>query len=161
MKKVWTFTNQKSLNKKEFIDYFERKIFRTIRKYQMLPRNKVIILKKDNSLNTIILKEILETKFQVKFGPKANISSDNLSQVAEDIFKDILRGKFEEKIKKDKPLMYLSDKEVELYAGLKDIKGVKRKKDKKIQLLFDKFLKKNQDLELNIVKAIFQLDNKS
>ena len=160
MKTVWTFTNQRELNKSQFLDYIERKVFRTIRKYQMLPKNKIIILNKSKSLNTTILKNILQTKFQVKQSIKPNISSDNLSQIAEDIFKNILKGKFKEKLKPNTPLIYFSDKEIELYAKLKNIKGVKRKQDKKIQTLFGKFLKKNQDLELNIIKAHSQLNGK-
>lgn len=160
MKTVWTFTNQKELNKSQFLDYVERKVFRTIRKYQMLPKNKVIILKKSSSLNTAVLKKILQTKFQVKQATKPNLSSENLSQIAEDIFKNILNGKFKEKFKTNNPLLYLSDREIELYAKLKNIKGKKRKQDKKIQILFSKFLKKNQDLELNIIKAHFQLNEK-
>ena len=155
---VWTFTNQKELNKSQFIDYVERKVFRTIRKYQMLPKNKIITLKKSNDINTAVLKKIIETKFEVKSSTKPNLSSDNLSQTAEDIFKNILKGNFKKQIPKNAPLSQLSDKEIELYAKLKNIKGVKRKQDKKIQSLFDKFLKKNQDLELNIVKAIGQIE---
>ena len=154
---VWKFTNQKELSKKEFIDYFERKVFRTIRKHSMLPPDKIITLKPSPSLNTNVLKSILEKKFQVKFNSKPKLSSDNLSQLAEDIFKNILQGKFTELIIKNKPLQFLSDKEVELYAKLTNIKGSKRKQDKKIQTLFERFLKKNQDLELNIVKAIKQI----
>ncbi len=155
---VWQFTNQRKLSKKEFINYFERKIFRTIRKHSMLPQNKIITLKSSPSLNTNVLKPILEKKFQVKFDSKPNISSDNLSQLAEDIFKNILQGKFTGPERNNKPLHLLSDKEVELYAKLKNIKGSKRKQNKKTQALFERFLKKNQDLELNIVKAFYQLD---
>jgi len=159
---VWTFTNQRKLNKKEFIDYVERKVFRTIRKHQMLPKDKIITLKKDNSLNTIVLKKIIETKFQVKListtdNRQPNTISANLSQIAEDTFKEILKGNFKKQIPNNAPLAQLSDKEIELYSKLTNIKGAKRKQDKKIQNLFDKFLKKNQDLELNIVKAIGQI----
>ena len=165
---VWEFTNQRKLNKKEFIDYFERKIFRTIRKYEMLPKNRIITLKKlpspkegtplsANTLNTIVLKKVLEKKFKVKFNTKPIFSSDNLSQVAEDTFKNILDGKFIGPKPNDKPLYFISDKEIELYAKLTKIKGAKRKQDKKIQILFNKFLKKNPDLEQNIVNALFQV----
>ena len=157
MTTVWAFTNQRELNKSQFIDYVERKVFRTIRKYQMLPKDKVIQLKESKNLNTTVLKKILETKFQVKFTKAPNISSDNLSQIAEDTFQNILKGKFEGPQPEDKPLYFLSDKEIELYAKLKSIKGEKRKQNKKIQTLFSKFLKKNQDLELNIIKALKQL----
>jgi len=157
MTTVWTFTNQKELNKSQFIDYVERKVFRTIRKYQMLPKNKIITLKKSNDSNTTVLKKIIEKKFKVEWSTKPNLSSDNLSQEAEDTFKNILKGNFKKHPQKNAPLSQLSDKEIELYAKLKNIKSVKRKQDKKIQSLFDKFLKKNQDLELNIVKAIGQI----
>ena len=154
---VWQFTNQRKLSKKEFLDYFERKIFRTIRKYEMLPSDKIIILKPSSNINTKVLKSVLEKKFQVKFTLKPNLSSDNLSQLAEDIFKNILKGKFTSINLTNKPLQFLSDKEVELYAKLINLEGLKRKQNKKIQELFKRFLDKNQDLELNILKASNQL----
>lgn len=158
---VWQFTNQRQLNKKQFINYVERKVFRTIRKYQMLPKNKIIILKKQNDLNTKVLKKIIEKKFPVKFATNPNTSSNNLSQTTEDIFKKILKGNFKNLHSPlsilHSPLLCVSDKEVALYAKLTNIKGTKRKQDKKIQSLFSKFLKKNQDLELNILKATSQL----
>ena len=124
----------------------------------MLPKNKIITLKPSKSLNTKLLKQIIEKKFIVKFtSSKPNFSSENLSQVAEQNFKNILKGKLKTPLPKNAPLLYHSDKELELYAKLKKIKGAKRKQDKKIQALFEKFLSKNQDLELNVVKAISQL----
>ena len=160
MKPVWTFTNKTQLNKKQFIDYIERKVFRTIRKHSMLPKDKIITLKKTNNLNTQVLKEVLQTKFQTKYSTKSSISEDNLSQLAENIFKNILKGNFNYKPNINSPLRFVSDKEIELYAKLKNIKGVKRKQDKKIQDLFKKFLNKNQDLELNIIKAQQQINGK-
>lgn len=163
MKTVWTFTNQKKLTKSEFINYFERKVFRTIRKFQMLPSTKIFTIKKKNDLNTLVLKQILETKFQVKLIPNTesqipNTSSSNLSQSAEDIFENIIKGKFNNPQKTNAPLIYLSDKEVELYASLKNIKGRKRSQNKRIQTLFKKFLTKNQDLEINVLKAQTQIN---
>lgn len=163
-KYVWQFTNQRKLSKKEFIDYFERKIFRTIRKYCMLPKNKHITLKKSDDINTSVLKNVLEKKFKVNFSSKPNFSSLNLSQAAEDAFTNILKGNFtgpkpEDKIKQ--PLYFLSDKEIELYARLTNTKKTPRKKNQRIQALFQKFLKKNQDLEINIVKALSQIPTQS
>jgi len=170
MATVWTFTNKRELNKSQFIDYFERKVFRTIRKYDMLPRsridigtlgsapkNKIITLKKSSDINTIVLKKIIEKKFEAKFATKPNMSSENLSDAAENAFKNILKGNFKSKIPTNTPLLQLSDKEVELYAKLTNAKGSKKKRDKKIQNLFEKFLQKNQDLELNVIKAIGQI----
>ena len=163
MKPVWKFTNGRELSKSEFINYFERKVFRTIRKFQMLPEDKIFKLKKAKDLNTIILKQILETKFQVKLIPTTDnrqptTEATNLSQSAEDIFKNIIKGNFKTKQKTNAPLIQLSDKEVELYAKLKNIKGTPRKQNEKIQTLFQKFLSKNQDLEINILKAQNQIN---
>jgi spore coat protein CotH len=155
---VWKFTNGRELNKSEFINYFERKVFRTIRKFQMLPENKTFTLNKSSDLNTIILEQILETKFQIKHTVKPNTDSSNLSQIAENTFQKITKGNFNYKTPNNAPLIYLSDKEVELYAKLKNIKGTKRKQDKKIQALFEKFLNKNQDLEINILNAQNQIN---
>ncbi|MDP2947217.1 MAG: hypothetical protein Q8N88_03810 [Nanoarchaeota archaeon] len=154
---VWQFTNQKKLTKNEFIGYFEKKVFRNIRKYEMLPKNRLIKLKNSSDLNTTILKQILEQKFKIEFSIKPNFSSENLSEVAEKIFKNILVGKFTGPKPKDKisrPLYFHSDKEVELYAELKNISGKKRKPDDKIRSLFEKFIGKNPDLEINVVKAV-------
>jgi hypothetical protein len=157
---VWTFTNQRQLDKNEFLNYFERKVWRTIRKHNLLPKNKIFRLKKSTDLNTAVLTKILQQKFEVKTSSRPNISTDNLSEVAEQIFKKILKGNFNFQTPKA-PLLYLSDKEIKLYAKLKNIKGTKRKQNKKIQSLFQKFLPKNQDLEQNILKAANQLNFKS
>ncbi len=157
---IWEFTNQRKLNKKDFITYFEKKVFKTIRKYEMLPKTKIFKIKKQNDVNTIILKKILETKFQVKYSKISNISSENSSDAAEQIFQNILQGKFKGPSPKDKisrPLYFHSDKEIEVYSKLTQSKGAKPKRNKKVQNLFKKFLNKNQDLELNITKALEQI----
>ena len=158
MKTVWEFTNQKKLNKNEFIDYFQRKVFRTIRKYNMLPDDKIIKLKQSEHLNHKVLKQIINKKFEVVISNKPNIIDDNLSEVAEITFENILKGNFSGPSPEKRPLYFLSDKEVELYAKLTNIDGKPRKQNKKIQNLFEKFLKKNQDLEINIVKALSQIN---
>jgi hypothetical protein len=158
---VWEFTNQRKLTKNEFIDYFEKKVFKTIRKYKLLPNERIFKIKKSNDINTIILKNILEQKFKVDFSDNPNIISDNLSDVAEKIFENIIDGNFTGPLQQNKgigiPLYYHSDKEIEVYAELRRINGQKKKRNKKIQNLFSKFIDKNQDLEINIVKALGQL----
>lgn len=180
-KTVWKFTNQHELNKKEFIRYFEKKVFATIRKYGMLSKSRVVKLKKGCDLNTLVLRFVLERKFDVRFAlgnpscppPTAPnklvksksrlgvFSSVNLSEVSEMIFKNVLKGNFNKKGLRPEelkaPLYFLSDAEVELYARLVGVKGSKRKKDKKIQELFSRFMKKNPDLERNVVKGWGQL----
>lgn len=157
-KTVWTFTNQTKLCKNCFIDYIEKKVFKTIRKYQMLPKDKKIFLKKSDSLNTAVLKSILENKFTIKFGEE-NLTPENLSEIAEKTFGNILNGNFTPAPPKANPLYFISDAELELYAKLKNIKGKQRKKDEKVRELFEKFMGKNPDLEINIVNALDQLAN--
>lgn len=154
---VWKFTNQKELDGGEFVDYFEKKIFRTIRKYAMLPEDRIILLRKSGDLNTSVLKKILGKRFKVKLSDRPNFSSENLSECAEKILDNALKGKFTGARPKDelsRPLYFLSDREIELYAKIKNIHGEKRKPNKKIKELIDKFLEKNQDIEINIVRAM-------
>ena len=158
-KTVWTFTNQRELDKNQFIDYFERKVFRTIRKFNSLPEDKIVKLENDKSLNFEVLKAVISQKFEVQISDSPNIFNDNLSEVAEQTFNNILSGKFVGPTGEKRPLYFLSDKEVELYAKLTGIEGQKRKQDTRIQELFSKFLNKNQDLEINIIKALGQMQN--
>ena len=159
-KTVWEFTNQRKLNKKQFIDYFERKVFRTIRKYNMLSKKREIILKKSDNLNTKVLEKVLEKKFIVRFNQKSKFSDENATDISEITFQNILGGKIKRVLPDEKtkrPLYFLSDDETKLYAKLNDIKGKIKKRDKKVQTLFNKFKDKNQDLEQNIINAIKQL----
>ena len=103
------------------------------------------------------MKKILEKKFRVEYSPKPNLSEENLSEIAEKIFQEILKGNFEYPLPKNAPLIYTSDEEIKLYSKLKNITGEERKKNEKIQNLFEKFIKKNQDLELNIIKSQSQI----
>ena len=150
---VWRFTNNRELTATEFVDYFERKVFKTIRKYNLLPRNRIVKLGRDGSLNVAVLKHILEKKFKVKFVSKSGFSKGGLSERAEEVFKNVLAGKFDSRRGQVGALGLLSDAEIELYAQLVGVRGKKRKRDKKVQELFCKFVKKNPDLEHNVVGA--------
>jgi len=154
-KPVWKFTNQTQLCSSCFCDYFERKILRTIRKQELLPSSREFILKKSESINTKVLFFILKNKFSIKTG-KPNIDDKNLSDYAENNFKNALKGNFKLKEEIKSPLANLSDEEIELYAKIKKINGKKAKRDKKIHDLFKKF-KKNPDLEHNVVNAWKQI----
>ncbi len=157
---VWEFTNQRKLTKPEFIRYFEKKVFKTIRKFEMMPSDKIFRMEESNCVNSVVLKSILEQKFIVETSGKANIYDDNLSDVAEETFDNILKGNFSGPLPKDtiaRPLYYHSDKEIKVYCDLLGIEGKKKERNEKIQELFNKFIDKNQDLEINVVKALMQL----
>ncbi len=158
---VWEFTNQKKLNKKEFIDYFEKKVFKTIRKFGLLPKDRIFRIKKTTYINSKILKSILEQKFNVVYSSNYNVIDDNLSDVCEKTFQNILNGNFVGPLQKNDgigiPLYYHSDKEMKLYAQLKNIEGKFKARNSEIQKLFGKFIEKNQDLEINVVKSMEEL----
>ncbi len=159
---TWRFTNGIELNEKEFLSYVEKKVFKTIRRFKMLENQylKEIPISASDDINTKVLNNILATKFSVKFCAKPFFSSENLSDASEENFLKVLDGKFKRKeiIEKKRPLYLHSDKEIQLYAKLKGIKGKLKSRDKRIQALFSKFLTKNPDLEHNIVNAFEQLN---
>jgi hypothetical protein len=159
---TWKFTNGTELNEKEFLNYIEKKMFKTIRRFEMLKNygTKEIPISASDDLNTKVLNYILATKFSVKFSSKPPFSSENLSDVSEENFLKVLDGKFKRKktAQNKRPLYLHSDKEIQLYARLKRIKGTIKKRDKRIQALFAKFMAKNPDLEHNVVNAFEQLE---
>ena len=162
IKPVWKFTNGIELNEKEFLNYIERKVFKTIRRFDMLKdkADKEIPISKMKDLNTQVLNNIIKTKFSTKESKKPLFSSDNLSGISEKVFLNILNGKFGnggKPITENRPLYLHSDKEIQLYAKFKKIKGISKKRDAKIQNLFKKFMIKNPDLEHNVVNAFGQL----
>lgn len=158
---VWKFTNGIELNEKEFLNYFERKVFRTIRKFEMLKNVfcKEINVSSEEDLNTKVLNYVLATKLHVKFSAKPFFSYRNLSDISEDNFLKILDGKFKRKKKEinNMPLYFHSDKEIQLYAKLRKIEGKERVRNKRVRELFDKFMIKNPDIEHNVVNAFEQL----
>jgi len=159
-KPVWTFTNQISLGKSEFIAYLEKKVFKTIRQHGLLPKDKIFKIEKSNSIQANVLKYIIGKKFSVVDSKEPNTSENNLTIIAEKIFENILKGNYIGPKPKDTlnyPLYFVSDKELGVYSKLQGIKGTKRKQNTKIDSLFKKFTHKNPDLELNIVKALRQV----
>jgi hypothetical protein len=56
---VYEFTNKRKLCKKCFIDYFQKKVLYTIRKFNMIKREDVIGYKKENNFSGIVLEEVL------------------------------------------------------------------------------------------------------
>lgn len=122
-----------------------------------MPKNREFKIKNDKSLNANVVAYVLKKKFNVNFAEKTGINTTSLSQIAERIFFKILVGNFNNKIKNESPLYYLSDKEIELYARIKGISGKRSDKDDKISKLFNRFKQKNPDLEHNIINAFDQL----
>ena len=158
MEYVWQFTNKRKLTKKEFIKYLERKIFKTIRQHSLLPKDRNIKMKKSEDIRFKVLYKILSQKFKITLSKEENTSIKNLSEIAEIALQNIINGKVKIPSPKEKnisfPLYYVSDKEIDLYAKLCSLKGKTRKPNKKVRSLMERFMEKNPDLELNIIKSL-------
>jgi len=173
--KFYLLSCGKWLNRSQFLDYFERKVLYTMRKYN-LDCNGMI---KDKREKAKVLKYFLDNKLNKYKNPKekqkkAIILADSLDDMAYAIIdafakKDINELKkllpcFSKSNKKFVRLFYLiTDKEIELYAQLKKIKLKKPEKDKKqsdIALWLDEFEKKHIELKNSIVNSVLKIYQK-
>ncbi len=152
MKKVWKFTNQRELTASEFVSYFERKVKKTIGKYKM-PIGTV----KGTSLNANVLNHIMGSLPQ----RKGKISEDNLDDISILILDEMMHGNFElsKFLPHNQPLYFLSDKEIQLYAKIKGIKGKIKEKNgnqKEINEFIKKIEEKNPDIRHNIINSLLK-----
>lgn len=146
---VWRFTNKQQLCEKCFAEYFERKVKGTIRKYNM-PINSVVGKSLKAKVINNIIKDLPERK--------GKLSSENLDDISLGILNEVMHGKAENLKKflpKNQPLYFLSDREIEIYARIKGIKGeIKKPKEEKINNFIKRIEEKNPDIRHNIIKAL-------
>jgi len=155
MKNVWKFTNQRELTRKEFLRYFEKKVLRTVRQQGGLSKDYSIL---GNDLRSEIIKRILRP-IQVSKKNKIILNNKNLDDFSIEILEQLMSSKFGiEKSKNIQPLYFLTDKEILLYAKIKNIDGkIQRKLTKKqvsINHLIESFEKTNQDTRLAIISSL-------
>jgi len=149
-KPVWKFTNQRNLCSRCFVEYFEKKVKSTIRKYK-IPVNKI----KGNSLKADVINNIIKGLPE----RKGKVSLDNLDNISNSIFYTVMHGDKKDlqilKIK-NQPLYFLSNKEILLYAKIKRIKGKIEENRKLIEInnFIQKIEEKNPDIRQNVVNAL-------
>lgn len=175
LKPVYEFTNKRKLCKRCFINYFQKKTLYIIRKFKMIQNNDKIAYKKTSDFRDLVLEDILEM-----FAEKANIElirlpskkttnkiaiSSTVDSESDEIVHDIIKGTVKDLkktlpvIKKTiKPLYLFLDKEVLLYAKLKNLK-FKNKKNKqdKIQMFLNDLEKKHPEIKQAIVKGCLKI----
>lgn len=173
---VYEFTNKRKLCKKCFIDYFNKKVLYTIRKFGMIRNTDIIGYEKKNDFKGVVLEEILKfAKERIGFelvglkGKANKIAIDSsIDSEAEDIVKILINGNATE-LKKDlpiqgnviKPLYLFLDAEILLYAKLKNLKFSKKKEKKdKIGEFADEFEKKHPEVKRAIVNSVLELYSK-
>ena len=152
-KPVWKFTNQQQLCTACFIRYFESKVKKTIRKYQM-----PISLLQEKTLKARVLNSIIKNLPE----RKGKLSDENLNDISNKIIEIIMYSKVNDLKKllpKNQPLYFLSDKEIELYAKINKIKEkIDKPKSnlKEIDNFIAKIEEKNPDIRHNIVEAMLK-----
>ena len=154
---VWQFTNKRKLDAEEFVDYFERKVKGTIRKYKM-----PIGVVRGKSLKVRVINNIVKNLMK----RKGKLSDESLNDVSNKVIYAIIyrRGdELKKLVPKNKPLYFLSDAEIELYAKIKKIKGklineelgIKREL-KEIDDFISLIEKKSPDIRHNVVEALLR-----
>ncbi len=165
---VWKFTNKTELTAQEFMHYFEKKVKATIRKYQMpIQEIRQGNKKQDNknNLNASVINSIIKN-IHLR---KGNLSSESLTDISNKILYAMMyqnSRNLKKLLPKNQPLYFLSDKEIQLYAELKKIKGKPKesrinKKLNEISKFIETIEQKNPDIRLNIVKALLRTKEKS
>lgn len=170
-KPVYEFTNKRKLCKRCFINYFQKKVLYTIRKFNMIKKGNVIAYRKNNDFKGIILEEMLkfiagktEIKLNSKKTNKIAVGS-SVDSEADNVIKTLIKGNVSE-LKRNlpvqgniiKPLYLFLDEEILLYAKLKHLKFKKSKlKRDKIKTFEDEFEKKHPEVKRAIVNSILEL----
>jgi len=172
-KPVYEFTNKRKLCKRCFINYFQKKVLYTIRKFKMIQRGDRIFYKKGNDFKAVVLKEML--KF---VSDKADISLPNsreranktaldssIDSEADKVVKILISGNVSD-LKQFlpvyrntiKPLYLFLDEEILLYAKLKNLKfQEKKEKQDKIKFFEDELEKKHPEVKRAIVNSVLEL----
>ncbi len=147
---VWKFTNQQELDSAGFVRYFEKKVRKTVGKYHM-PTSPL----KKGGLKAEVINSLLKN-IPLREGGVSDVSLDDVSVA---VLYEVMYGVFkvEKFLPKNQPLYFLSDKEIELYAKIKGIKGKLKKRSGKLGEV-DDFIKKielkNPDIRHNIINSL-------
>lgn len=176
-KPVYEFTNKRKLCKNCFIHWFEKKFLYINRKFGMIKRGDVIVIK-GNDYKNEVLKHILRNlkdKLMIKVDNK-NINKTALTSTidseAEEIIQILINQNAKElkklfpvikdnKITIIKPLYLFLDEEVLLYAKLKNIKFKNKvKKDNKISEFINELEKKHPEVKRAVVNSCLKLPEK-
>ncbi|MFW5847028.1 MAG: hypothetical protein ACOCUU_02600 [Nanoarchaeota archaeon] len=175
-KPVYEFTNQRKLCKRCFIKWFQKKFLFTIRKYKLIQNKEIILISKKRDFRNIVLKELMN--LYIEKNPKARIISNKYQKhtkkatekttdiISYKIIKFILKNKPKKireitpKYKKTiLPLYLFLDKEVLLYAKLRNLKfnKTKIKETTQEQRIINNLEKKHPEIKRAIIQSGLKL----
>jgi hypothetical protein len=173
-KPVYEFTNQRKLCKRCFINYFYKKALFTLRKFNLTTSKDIIGYKKENTFRGVVLEDVLEfisKKYFIKIllipnkkATKLAVSS-SLDSESEKIVNILINedsshlGECSPKIKNIiKPLYLFLDKEILLFAKLKNLNFKEPKENHKgIEAFIDFFEKNHPEVKRAIVNSFLKL----
>lgn len=174
MNYVYEFTNKRKLTKAEFLKWFQKKVLYTIRKFKMIKNGDIIVYENKGDFRGIVLEDVLKM-----FAEKANVKlvknksnkftkraiPSTIDFTSYTLIRDFIKGdakKTKELVpisgKLIRPLYLFLDKEVLLYAKLKNLKFKKslEKKDK-ISSFIDNLEIKHPEIKQAIIKGYLEL----
>lgn len=174
LKPVYEFTNKKKLCKRCFVKYFQKKFLYIVRKFKMIRKGDVVCYKKTLNFRSVVLEDLLNLFANkgvieiVKTGnKKANKTalSDTLDSESDKIIHELIKKKVKDlreikpvNGKTIKPLYLFLDKEVLLYAKLRNLKFKEKKiKKDKISLFIEEMEKNHPELKRAIVNSYLEL----
>ena len=175
-KPVYEFTNKRKVCGNCFVRYFQKKVFYTIRKFEMIKRGEVVGYVRGSNFRSIVLEDVLKMlgKKGIEIVQGAKPSQIKISKIAEPTTTDIIAYKIINEIiqgnsnnlkeflpvdkKIIKPLCLFLDKEVLLYAKLKKLKFKKVVEEKsKTSLFIDELEKKHPEVKRAVVNGLLKL----
>lgn len=166
---VYKFTNKRKLCKTCFVRWFEKKFLYTIRRFNLIKRGEIIYYKKTKNFREVVLENLLKMYSKndlIKITKSPKIKSKFASSVTADIeakkITETIIKKNINQLKKNskeiKPLILFLDKEVLLYARLKNFTFKKEKnKTNKIKEFIDGLEKKHPEIKQAIVQTILKI----
>ena len=175
MEYVYEFTNKRKLTKTEFLKWFQKKAIYIIRKFRIISDGDVIVYENKRDFRGVVLEDILKM-----FSEKANVGivknkynkkttktaiSSTIDTEADKFIHKLIKGNAENlknlapvHKKIIKPLYLFLDKEVLLYAKLKNLKFKKTEEKKdKLSRFIDELEKNHPEIKRAIVNSYLEL----
>jgi len=168
---VYEFTNKRKVCRNCFIKWFEKKFLYTIRKFNMLEKGDIVFYENKKDFCSVVLGEVLkivESKGRIKLTQKKRYDKFAKSSTLDDSAFEILNSfllKNNKNLKEIlpiykkniKPLYLFLDKEILLYAKLKNLKfkKIKKKKDR-ISEFLNESEKKHPEIKRAIVNGFLK-----
>ncbi len=153
---VYVMQNGRSLGSREFCAYFEKKVMHTISKFKMLGNNSFQAKGKRKE----IIEKALEKYLVNGTGKKTIFSDECLDDAAENILFNLFQGKSKGLLPKDKkaarPLYFISEKEIGIYARLNGIK-LKASGKSEIKDILNKLEEAHKEIKYSIVNSFLQI----